>query len=576
MTAPVRDRLRLVRLVRYAPLATAAALACRLVESAVALLLPIVLARTVDAVIGGGDPAPPLLLLAGLLVLGAAGESYGGLASTDASTAVTARLRKNLVRHAFALGIPGLRRFESGDLVARVAANATAAGHAVPALGAAVLSFLTTLGGLLALWLLDWRLGAVFLAGAVPAAYLLRRLTRDVTDRYAAYLDRLGAIAARLGDALAGARTIRASGTARREAERVLAPLPELREAGTRTWDAQRSISWQIDAVITVFRLGILAVAGIGVAGGWLSPGGFLAAAMYLTIALGFLDQVDNLITLAEADANTARVAEVLSAAPMPRQPEGAAAPAAGPGRLSFRGVRVRHGDRTVLDGVDLDVPPGTSVAVVGRSGAGKSTLALLAGGLVAPDAGRVSLDGTDLAELPEPVLRREFAYAFDVPVLLGGSVGDAIGYGCPGAAAERLAEAAATAYAADIVDRLPAGYDTPLSAVPLSGGETQRLGLARALVRESRVLVLDDATSSLDTVTEARVAEALTGRLAGRTRLVIAHRAGTAARADLVAWLEDGRVRALAPHRQLWTDEPEYRAAFADGPGAAAGGVGR
>ncbi|MEV0644275.1 ABC transporter ATP-binding protein [Phytomonospora sp. NPDC050363] len=556
--APARDRFRLPRLAVLAPLATAGSFAFELVAQGASLLMPLLLADVVDGVLDGRTAPRALALLAGLLVLRVACEAAGGLADTAASTGVTARLRHRFTRHVLALGIGGLRRYPPGDLVARLAGNTSAAGHAVPALAYMALSALTTLGGLVALWLIDWRLGAVFLLGALPSTYLLRRLTRDVTDRYARYLDLLGAISGRLADALGGSRTIRASGTAGREIDRVLQPLPDLRAAGVRTWDTQRAIAWKIDTVITVFRVGVLAVAGAGVAAGRLTPGDFLAAAMYLSIALGFLDQVDNLVTLAEADANTERVTALLD------EPVAAAftgrEPPAGPGSLSFHGVGLRHDERIVLDGLDLQVEAGSCVAVVGRSGSGKSSLALLAGGLLTPDEGEVRLDGVPLTRIPAERLRRDFAYAFDRPVLLGATVAEAVAYGGGG---ERVRDAARTASADEFVQRLPDGYDTPMSAAPLSGGETQRLGLARALAADGKVLVLDDATSGLDTVTEAQVAEALTARLAGRTRLVVAHRASTAARADLVAWLDGGRVRALGPHRRLWTEEPGYRAVF-------------
>ncbi|NEA25573.1 ATP-binding cassette domain-containing protein, partial [Actinomadura bangladeshensis] len=137
-----------------------------------------------------------------------------------------------------------------------------------------------------------------------------------------------------------------------------------------------------------------------------------------------------------------------------------------------------------------------------------------------------------------------------------------------------RLAEAARAARADGFIRRLPGGYDTPLADAPMSGGELQRMGLARAFAHAGRVLILDDATSSLDTVTEMEITDAVLTRFAGITRLIIAHRASTAARADLVAWLDGGRLRALAPHTTLWRN-PDYRAVFTTenpGPGSEAG----
>ena len=162
--------------------------------------------------------------------------------------------------------------------------------------------------------------------------------------------------------------------------------------------------------------------------------------------------------------------------------------------------------------------------------------------------------------------LRHAIGYAFERPVLLGATVAEAISYGLDlaGTVGRASVEAAATtAQAHKVISRLPSGYDTPLDQAPLSGGEAQRVGLARAIVREPRLLVLDDATSSLDTVTESLVATAISTALPGRTKLIVTHRASTATRADVVVWLERGRVRGFAPHHELWHDAA-YRAVFA------------
>ncbi|WP_308194922.1 ATP-binding cassette domain-containing protein [Micromonospora sp. R77] len=227
-----------------------------------------------------------------------------------------------------------------------------------------------------------------------------------------------------------------------------------------------------------------------------------------------------------------------------------------GPGVLELRDVTVRDDDgRPLLDGVDLRVPGGALLVVVGRSGAGKSLLAAVAGRLRDPDSGTVILDGVPLAELTSTALHRAVGYGFERPVLVGDTVGTAVGCG---ADPVPLAGAAAIH---DFVERLPDRYDTPLAEVAMSGGERQRLGLARAL-RAERLLVLDDATSSLDTVTEYRVTRTLTGSGDRRTRVMVSHRVGMAARADLVAWVDGGRVRAVGPHEVLWAD-PDYRAVF-------------
>jgi ATP-binding cassette subfamily B protein len=166
------------------------------------------------------------------------------------------------------------------------------------------------------------------------------------------------------------------------------------------------------------------------------------------------------------------------------------------------------------------------------------------------------------LPQLSHDTLRAAVAYGFDRPFLLGDTVGEAIGLGGRGRSPEELVAAARAAHADGFIRRLPAGYDTPLAEAPMSGGERQRIGLARAFAQGSRVLLLDDVAASLDTVTEHEISQALTRRFAGRTRLLVAHRASTAARADLVVWLQGGRVRMQATHGELARD-PAYRRLF-------------
>ncbi|MFF5019899.1 ATP-binding cassette domain-containing protein [Streptomyces sp. NPDC001165] len=204
----------------------------------------------------------------------------------------------------------------------------------------------------------------------------------------------------------------------------------------------------------------------------------------------------------------------------------------------------------------------GTAVALVGSSGAGKSSLAALIGRLHDPDAGMVLLDGVPVRELTLMSLAHCVAYAFERPALLGETVHGTIGLARPEVGRAVIEEAARAACADGFVRRLPGGYATSLTQAPLSGGESQRLGLARAFCQGGRVLVLDDAMSSLDTATEAQVAQTLRTAFIGRTMVMVARRASTASAADVVAWLADGRIRAVAPHAQLWHD-PQYRALF-------------
>ena len=571
------DRL-LLGVARRAPGWTAALVAATLCSAAASLLAPAVLAAAVDAALHRGAPGTALARLAALLAAMALADVLAPLAATNYEASSTAWLRRRLLDRALALGVGGRRRLDAGDLLSRIGADAPATAQVLPDLLQAAVAVVTGIGAVVALALLDWRLAAAFLIGLVPVIGLVRTFMVHASELFVRYQRLQAGIAARLLDALAGIRTIRASGTTAREAGRVLVPLRELSATGRGLWHAQRRIAWGVALVVPLEETVVLAVAGLGLAAGRLTPGDLLAAVGYVRLALGLFEQVDVLVAAARARAGAARAADVLDDSEAPRG--SGLAPAGGPlalpaggGAVSLRGIGVRAGDARVLDRLDLEVPAGACVALVGRSGAGKTTLASLVGRLRDPEEGSVLLDGVPVSALAPEALRRAVAYAFARPALLGGTVAGTIAYGRPSAAPSELRAAARAAEADGFVRRLPDGYDTPLERAPMSGGEAQRLGLARAIAQGERVLVLDDATSSLDTATEMKVSAALSGLRS--TRIVVAHRAATAARADLVAWLDGGRVRALAPHLELWRDA-DYRAVFAapEGSGEPRGGA--
>ncbi|MFJ9539567.1 ABC transporter transmembrane domain-containing protein [Streptomyces sp. NPDC101225] len=526
------------------------------------LLLPAALGRTLDLLLAHAPATRSVLCCAGLVLLAVlldAGETVLG-GTLDART--TAWLRRRLTGHVLAVGPRAAARFGTGDLVARLVGNASQAGTAPAARAALLAAVAGPVGGVVALALIDPWLAAVFLAGAPVLTLLLRAFARDTTRCVADYQRVQGRIAGALTEAVAGHRTVEAAGTAHREAARILRPLPDLSRAGHRMWRVQGRAAAQAGTVAPLLQLGIVAVAGLLLVRHRLSVGEVLAASRYAMLATGVGVLVGQFAALARARASAARLDEVLS---QPATPYGDRRLPPGPGRLELRGVTARRGGRTVLDGVDLVVPGGSTLALVGRSGTGKSLLAALAGRLADPDAGEILLDGVPLRELSHAELRRAVGHAFERPALLGTTVEDAVALGPRPLSAATVREAARLACADDFVRRLPDGYATACADAPRSGGESQRLGLARAFAHGGRLLVLDDALSSLDTVTEAQITDALLARGTHGTRLLVAHRAATAARADAVAWLDGGRVRAVGTHARLWRLDG-YRAVFGDG----------
>ena len=520
--------------------------------------LPAFVGRAFDAITGNAPQVwvTRCALLIGLLALC---DSVDDLVVGAVTARSTARFRHRVLRHLLAVGPRAAHRLSAGDLASRLVSNTADVGALAPNVVRAAANLVPAVGGVVALALIDPWLAATFLVGMPIFVLLLRAFARDATDIASRYLDVQGRIAGRLADALAGSRTIAAAGTAQREVDRVLEPLPELHRHGVEMWRSQLRISVQDAVLVPLMEIVVLAVAGFQLSRGRISPGEMLAAAQYVLLASTLGSAVNLVARLARARAAAERVAAVLDEVPVAY---GDDVLPAGPGQVELRAVTVLADGVPILGDVSLVVPGGTLAAVVGRSGSGKSLLAALLGRLVDPDQGEVLLDGVELRNLRCGELRRAVAYGFERPVLLGDTLEQVIGFGHERIGRDEVVDAARAAEADGFIRRMPQGYETPLGDAPMSGGEVQRLGLARAFAHGGRVLVLDDVAASLDTVTEHSIRQVLTGQLADRTRIVVAHRASTAASADVVIWLDGHRVRATASHQELWRD-PAYRQLF-------------
>jgi ATP-binding cassette subfamily B protein len=318
---------------------------------------------------------------------------------------------------------------------------------------------------------------------------------------------------------------------------------------------------------------------------GDLTIGELVAFNLYLAILIWPLRLLGMVIAASErAMASIARVEQVLSTPPLIVDPESPALlppPAGAVGEVRFEGVRFHYGDRRgrpILDGLDLVLPAGSSVALVGATGSGKTTLARLIPRFYDPDEGRVLLDGVDVRELALPELRRSVATVFEETFLFSDTIAGNIGFGNVGASRADVERAARLAGAHDFITALRDGYETEIGerGFSLSGGQRQRIAIARAIVGDPRVLILDDATSAVDSSKEHEIREGLDEVLAGRTTIVITHRPATIALADTVVLVDEGRVIATGTHRELLTSHARYRevltsAAMADAAEGAA-----
>ncbi len=308
----------------------------------------------------------------------------------------------------------------------------------------------------------------------------------------------------------------------------------------------------------------ILLVGGRQVIDGSLTTGEFAAFYTYVLMLASPMRMLGIALGMAQrATASGARLFEILDREPEPVVPAGLPPLPAGAGRVELRdvGFAFPGAREPALRDVTIEVPAGRTVALVGGTGSGKSTLVGLIGRLYDPTSGQVLVDGADVTGVEPASLRREIAVVDDDPFLFSDTVHANIAYARPDATREDVELAARRAQAADFIAELPEGYDTVIGerGLTLSGGQRQRIAIARALLADPRILVLDDATSSVDASTEQQIKEALREVMAGRTTFVIAHRLSTIALADEIVVLEGGRVVAHGTHDELLSVSPLY-----------------
>ena len=315
----------------------------------------------------------------------------------------------------------------------------------------------------------------------------------------------------------------------------------------------------------------IILVGGRQVINGTISVGDFVAFYGYVVMLTSPMRILGVSLGMAQrAVASGARVFEILDREPELVASDGASALPKGGGSVRMRGVSFGYdGGRQVLRDIDLDVPAGRTVAIVGATGSGKTTLVMLLPRLYDPDVGTVEVDGVDVRDVELASLRHEIALVSDDAFLFSASLRENIAYSRPDAPIEDVQDAARRAGLAGVVADLPDGYETLVGerGLTISGGQRQRVAIARALLAAPRILILDDATSSVDASTESQIKEALREVMDGRTTFVIAHRMSTMSLADEVIVLEDGRVAARGTHDELLEQSELYRNIAGRGP---------
>jgi ATP-binding cassette subfamily B protein len=529
------------------------------------LALPVLTGQVIDRVIPRGDVqllAVMMIGLAGLVAFRALGQLVRGHLLLHLRTRLDASMTVGFLDHLVSLPFGFFQQRSAGDLLMRLGSNAVVRDRLTATALSGMLDGLMVVAYLAVLLLGN---GAMALAtlgvGSLDAGlfFFTRRRQRELATRELARESRVHGYEVEM---LSAMQTLKSSGCEQRAVER----WSNLFVDQLNVQIERDRLGIKIEAVLAAVRsagpLLILAVGAGEVLGGRLSLGGMLALA---AVAGGFLEPLANLVqTLTGLElvrGTLERVRDVLEAAP--EQEWGARRPANLKGAITVEAVSFRYHPHapTVLDGVTLAIEPGQFVALVGRSGSGKTTLANVILGLYLPTAGRVLFDGIDLRQLDLGALRRQVGVVNQELDLFGATVRENIALGDPALSAQAIEAAARLACVHQEIDALPLGYDTTLAerGGAISGGQRQRLALARALVRKPAVLLLDEATSALDAATEREVHQALA--TLSCTRVVIAHRLSTVRRADLIVVVDGGKIVETGTHQALL----ERRGAYAD-----------
>jgi ATP-binding cassette, subfamily B, bacterial len=479
-------------------------------------------------------------------------------------------VRNKLFRHVQSLSLDFYERERTGRLVARMTADIEAMSDLVTdGLVTLVTSLVTLVGVTVILVVLDWRLALATLAVAPFIALAARGYQRWSAAAYRQVRETHSVVTVQLQEALAGVRAVQAFRRERATAGR-LATANHAERAAHRRTIALASIFFPgIEFLGTAATVVVLGVGGGRVLGGDLEIGVLAAFLLYLRNLFDPVQQLSELYdTFQSATAGAERVGAVLAERPSVREAPDAVPLPHPRGEVRLEGVRFAYGaDAEVLHDVDLHVPAGTTLALIGPTGAGKSTVAKLIARFYDPTAGRVTLDGVDLRRVRLTDLRQAMGYVPQEGFLFSSfnsgraTVADNIRFGRPDASRAEV-EAAARAVGAEptILD-LPHGYDTEVGerGAMLSAGQRQLVAFARAWLADPALLILDEATSNLDVVTEARVQRALRRLRQGRTTIIIAHRLSTVAEADQVAVIEDGRVVEAGTPDELLTADGRF-----------------
>jgi ATP-binding cassette subfamily B protein len=511
------------------------------------------------------------LTMLGLDLLSACLAVANTILAVSVSQSVAADIRGAVVRQVQHFSFGNLDRLQTGQLLVRTTSDISHVQQFVLMTMRMLIRAPLMLAGSVALLIVSSRTLALLMAALFPVIALILWVFlikgKPLFGRVQKRLDRLNTV---LQENLSGVRVVKAFVRSAREAARFGTANQELAAQSTQVLKVMAYLNPAMSFALNLALVGVVWLGGYQVTVAGMSAGQLVAATNYLLSAMFPILLLTGIMgPLASAEASGSRILEVLDNQPEVQSRPGAVAPQTIRGRVAFEDVSFAYTGTTnepVLRCVNLVAEPGERVAVLGATGSGKSTLVHLIPRFYDVTGGRVTLDGVDVRDWPLEVLRAQVGVALQEAVLFSGSVRDNIRYGRPDASEEEVVAAAQAAQIHDFVASLPNGYDTLVGqrGVNFSGGQKQRLSIARALLVRPRILILDDSTSAVDVETEGRIEEALETLIGDSTSFVVAQRISTVLMADRIVVLERGQVAASGTHQELMATSPIYREIYA------------
>jgi ATP-binding cassette subfamily B protein len=552
---------------------TALALLSLLAATATALLPPRLAGLAVDEGIRKNDLTKLWWIVGAFVAAGVLNlvTSYAQTYFTGwTGERILADLRNKLFGHLQGLSLGFYERNRAGVIISRLTNDVEALDQLVTdGVTSLVQNSLTLLGTAIWLFVLDWHLALATLAVLPPMSIATALFRSRSTRAYRSVRERLAIVTATLAEDIAGMRVLQAFTREQAKIREFAAVNDRYRAANQRTVLLNGLYFPFVDLLSTLATATVLAYGGYRYFNGQTTIGTLFAFMLYVQNFFDPVQQLSQLYgTFLSATAALDKIMDVLDEKPEVRDRPDARKLERIAGDVRFESVRFRYArGAEVLHGLDLDVPAGTTVALVGHTGAGKSTIAKLLARFYDPTDGRITIDGVDLRDIRQASLRRQLGIVPQEGFLFAGTVAENIAFGRPDARPAEIVHAAQLVGAHDFILRLEDGYETQLGerGSRLSLGQRQLVAFARALLADPRLLVLDEATSSVDIGTERKIEHALQVLLADRTAFVIAHRLSTIRDADLIVVLEHGRIVEQGSHDELLARRGLYTSLYGD-----------